>query len=207
MKKSFVTPIGLAVLLILSILLGSCSGKRQFVSGVNEVLESQKFYISVSNQAFPVTIKDIPDMRDHHERLSWFADAGFLTKAKTVVEERSFNLFARNQTVEKFEAYEYALTDTGASLLYNGGDFWNGPSFGFIIADAKLVEILQYTEPADQMGYTVSEVTFVFTADDLYPWTREFDLSPFAEIVALTEGTYEDSVLLAKTSEGWTANP
>lgn len=73
---------------------------------------------------------------------------------------------------------EYTLTENGKKYYteYASRDGWYvkaGDMVGkFCYAEKKLDEIANWTEPADMMGFTISEVTYKYSFDNIADWAK-----------------------------------
>lgn len=104
----------------------------------------------------------------------------------------------------------YELTEEGKKYFKNDvSKTMNGKSVGgFCGGKANIVEIVQFTEPADMWGQKLSEVVYTYTVTDLPEWAKnENILEQFREIkqdVESTQTPLKDKTALVLTNNGWT---
>lgn len=81
-------------------------------------------------------------------------------------------------------------------------------SYCFRYARAKVVEVLEWTEPAPQMGVVVSRVTFTVAPDSVASWSEHpsfVERFPEAgpDLAASRAEPPRVAATLVKTSNGW----
>lgn len=107
---------------------------------------------------------------------------------------------------------EYTLTESGkkhyAEYVSRGGWHANaGDKVGkFCYAEKKLNEIVNWTEPADMMGFTISEVTYKYSFDNVADWAKTETARDKLKIFAgdeLSNQPLTARMGLQLTNKGW----
>ncbi|WP_156382112.1 MULTISPECIES: hypothetical protein [unclassified Aureimonas] len=115
-------------------------------------------------------------------------------------------MFAEDSRTIKVKAYD--LTDKGRQALAKPGE---GSQSTFLSSRNRLcygtpdvVEITQFTEPADAMGVSLSRVAYTYRLKDKAAWaTNPTMLEAFPVLKRTTGDKVEDKADLVLTNKGW----
>lgn len=123
--------------------------------------------------------------------IQMFVEAG-LVKAETGEFERKNPLNGRS---EKINARHYSLTDRGNEVFKDNG---------FCYGLNQVVEIINYTEPTEQMGQSTVQVQYSFAPEITEDWIREEGFKSWVDEVEKKRQSPEKSrQTLMLTKKGW----
>lgn len=177
--------------------LTGCSDKKE-ASKSNFKAAIQEYYDKGFRPCVSISVKDVPFTLEkkgiYFQREPQKATA--LVKAGLLSEKESE---VRNNWNGKMEpATEYSLTDEGKKyrakepgVMFCGGEF-------------KVVEVENFTEPADMLGTKVSQVNFTYKVVNAPAWAKNPDVQ--AAYPAIKDGIADKArykTVLVATSEGW----
>lgn len=94
----------------------------------------------------------------------------------------------------------YSLTDAGKKALYKP------TSTAFCAGRLKVNEVINFTEPGNAMGVTISQVTYTVKAVDVPAWAQsEAVKSAFPKLANQIENQSERQATLILQNDGWKA--
>lgn len=154
--------------------------------------------------ASPVTAKYAVESRAR-ERAPFDAlvDVGLMKAEETTISIKA-GLFSDQMRELPVRAYD--LTEQGKKAVSSEGE-----KTAFSSSDQRLCygvpgidEILQFTEPADAMGFKVSRVTYRYHLKDLPEWARNEKMqAAFSQLKRETADSIEAKAAVILTNEGW----
>ena len=102
----------------------------------------------------------------------------------------------------------YQLNEKGLKVTTSAKSEINGMTYhSFCVGKAKVNEILDFTEPSDMFGRTISDVNFTFTTSDVPDWAKTATLLKLSDglkkIVEATEKPIKGEVKMVLTNKGW----
>ena len=105
-------------------------------------------------------------------------------------------------------AYTYPLSEQGKALVVesDGRNLLGGrvPYYSLCVGQLTLDEVVRWTEPAAEMGMTMSLVTYRVRFEGLPDWTRDPELvKARPEQGKKAAEPFEMEVMLVLTSDGW----
>lgn len=167
-----------SVFILIALLMAGCSSpkdanEKNFKAAAQDFLNTEypNGYI-VAN--FPYQTEGL-SFNNTPEILHELARLGLV--AETEISRRDIpSSFGREARVDI--VYEYDLTAEGNKFFK--ADFTQsimGNTLGaFAFGKATVAKIINFTEPASFMGYTVSEVTYTYTVSDIPAWAKDAEL-------------------------------
>jgi hypothetical protein len=73
-----------------------------------------------------------------------------------------------------------------------------------IVKINKVDEVVEYTEPANGMGATLSEVTYTYSPGDVPPWVSNWSVrTAFPTLAAELTPKRQDRIDMVLTNNGW----
>jgi hypothetical protein len=121
------------------------------------------------------------------------AKAGLLTAADAPVQP----LFGRDKVPGKV----YALTDAGVKALKD-------PKYTtFCAGHYQVDEIVNFTEPGNAMGTTISRVTFTYSPKDVPAWVNDDGVTTaFPALAKQREAHQQGHAVMVLQNDGWSAD-
>lgn len=150
----------------------------------------------------PGTAQDL--FRRQTRQVDALVTVGLMQAKDATIPQRG--MFAQDDRTIKVKAYD--LTDKGRQALAKPED---GSQNAFLSAGNRLcygtpevVEITQFTEPADAMGMSLSRVAYTYRLKDKAAWaTNPAMLEAFPVLKRTTGDAVEDKADLVLTNKGW----
>lgn len=138
------------------------------------------------------------------EQVDALVSAGLMQATDTTIPQRG--MFAEDNRAIKVKAYD--LTDAGRHALAKPEE---GSQSAFTSSRSRLcygtpevVDVTQYTEPADAMGVSLSRVAYTYRLKDRADWaTNPAMLAAFPALKRTTGDTVEDKADVVLTNKGW----
>jgi hypothetical protein len=132
-------------------------------------------------------------------QLEALAQIGFLSMAIVLRPQPTFSGPGKMENHTRYD-----ISSAGENALRKGADrFLGGTDLCF--AHRKITKIDSFTVPADEMGVTVSRVTYDYVLDNIAPWTGDASMRQafpgIATTLAHPTGTATEGVVL--TIDGW----
>ncbi|WP_156773856.1 hypothetical protein [Paraburkholderia tropica] len=94
----------------------------------------------------------------------------------------------------------YDLTDAGKKALADPG----GKDKSLCAGHYKVDEVVRFTEPANAMGSTISEVSYTFSAVDVPDWAKSADVQQvFTDLGPRLADHQKGRTTLVLASDGW----
>lgn len=159
----------LAVLILSSV--AACSSptdadKDNFKAAINDYYEQKKECVDIGK--LPVTTAESknPTMLDELEKI------GFLQVEETQMEFRSAASLFGLEDSKQVPALKYSLTPKGESM----GSIDTRDEVSFCYAQYEVVEIVDFTEPTESDGYTISRVNYDYKLGDIADWAKNSEI-------------------------------
>ncbi len=170
-----------------------------FKKAVQEYLDAS-FPVCVIHEAkFPTD----PIIMDFHNRRAIYTDLvtqGLMTKKDVAVP----GIFkgAPDRVGPSFD-----LTAEGKKYYVAADENTIGKVPGLCFGKAKVNEIVNFSQPSDAFGHTISEVKYTYTVSDLPAWANTASLlavnDGLKEIVKANGAPVDGKVTLVLTGKGW----
>lgn len=133
---------------------------------------------------------------EQHDAL---VDAGILQSQDGVTEEPDF--FGKEKL--KIPTKTYTLSEEGKKI-YQTKKSRLGSSSGFCIAKYQVNNIINFSEPSSVAGYTISNVIYSATAQDVVSWaSNPIFQKAFPKIVDKLQGEQQQKATLVLMDNGW----
>ncbi|MCP1608344.1 MULTISPECIES: hypothetical protein [Pseudomonadota] len=197
------TAIKLIAISSLALSLAACgsdkdANKGNFSKAIQAYLDTQKgLCAAVPAKEFPFTIAN-QDMLGGQNKKSAdaLADAGLLAKRDTEVKAMFGN---------KMEpATEYQITDTGKKFLVAKGANTLAGQDAFCTGKYTVVEVDNFTEPADMMGMKLSQVNYRYKVEGADDWAKSEGMrANFRNFAEQAQGDIQGEAALILTNDGW----
>lgn len=101
----------------------------------------------------------------------------------------------------------YDLTDEGKKYYKESKSDKEYELGSFCFGSAQVKEILNFTEPSQLLGHTISEVKFTYQVNDLPNWVKSPEIyelrSSLKKLVHSEEAPVESRRVLVLTNKGW----
>ncbi|MBM6549914.1 hypothetical protein [Marinomonas ostreistagni] len=210
--KKFTT---LAVTAGLAVVMTGCSttdsaDKETFEYAINENLANDCLMLTTRDANFPVTV-DVPQTDREQlisvnstkiEQYDALVEAGLLQ----VQNEQREVMATLEQDAHTVSAKTYSLTDKGQQSLkaVHMQNAMGGVRKGFCVASYKVDEVLEFSEPTETMGQTVSHVHYTMTPTGIQEWGRSPAVqAAFPNVASRLEATRRENATLVLSDEGW----
>ena len=177
------------------------ANKQNFATAVNQYFKAHPTCIEFTaseHYKFPATI--LPTHNQYYQNepviLTFLGKLGLLTAQETTVdvpETPSLPIISVEKKpspkMVKAQQIVYALSDLGKAAYRENvsHNFFDGTHHGFCYGEPRVVEIINYSEPADLLGQKVSEVHFTYAVYNLASWAAS-DTVRYAAEQALNSG-------------------
>ena len=199
MNRYFIAAVAVSILV-----LNAC-GSSKDASKANFKTAVQAYLNTKPGACIPLPSKDMPFQIEKSG--GFFRDS--LTKADVLVEA---GLLVRHDaevpnlpgSTRMVPGFEYNLTDDGKKQLVKaaGGNIANWD--GFCAGKYKVVEIVNFTDPADAFGTKISQVNYKYKVEDPAAWAKSPKvLAAFAQLAKDMKDDASDKAILVSTNEGW----
>ncbi len=197
-----------AVILIAFFVTGCSSpkdaNKKNFKKAINAHLEKQCILISprpVFYKQFPVTVK-LRNMPKETEKFDALVKVGLL-EVKTGTTQAYQSLFGSKKITVPTKTY--SLSEKGKMDFKSIDDGLMGTKAGFCIANYEINEIINFSEPSQDMGYTVSQVNYTVSPVNIKDWASNPEvLAAFPRITEKLQKNKKQSATLVLMNDGWT---
>jgi len=129
------------------------------------------------------------------------SELGIFTAEKTQLERK---FFSQSNMVP---AMGFKLTKEAKALLYESksrSEQFMGPGLNICYGHRQVVRIENFTEPAEAIGVTASQVQYAYKIVDVADWAKNLKVgSAFARVTTMLadEGSDQDDMIL--TDNGW----
>jgi hypothetical protein len=138
------------------------------------------------------------------KELRALAEAGLLVESETDLEIPSFGGEKKYRQVPQFnltdEGKKYYIEDAGKTMMGN-------PYGGFCFGKATVEEIVNFTDPADMFGHTISRVNYSYKVTDIPEWASSETVTAFSkdlkESVASEDTPINQVDAFIRTNNGW----
>lgn len=159
----------------------------------------------VETGRFPVTVElNASQGQAARERNAWetrefdaLVAVGLLRVEDTTVASRGWHVGPAKQVPAK----RYTLTEAGEKN-YRADE--QQPPAGFCAGHYQVDEIKRFSEPGARGPYTMSEVAYVYSPQDVPDWATEPRvLQTMPELVTALRVGQDGQAVLIKTNEGW----
>ena len=172
------------------------ASEKNFEVAIQRFLDAG-FPVCVINQNFPVDNIGF-SFHNNFEVFDEMTKLGLLSKTETT--KKSVNKYTKATKVATYD-----LTDEGKK-------FYQQPSAkksigGFCFGKAKVEEIIDFTQPADMFGKTISEVNFTYIVSNIPDWAKKPEITSLNEqikkLVEATEKPVKVDAKMVLTNKGW----
>ncbi len=197
--------------MVLTLVSGCSSSKdatnSNFEKAINKYLKNNCYLLPIKKLGlgklkFPISIHMYSLYRVEREerqaladKLDALVDIGFLilNERKKIVD---LGMLGKKESMVK----TYNLTNEGRKNFSTSGRYENG----FCAATFEVEEILNFTEPAERSGYTVSNVKYTISPKEVSGWLEKSMLNRvFTEISNDLIENQNRSSTLVLTNNGW----
>ncbi|SMF13841.1 hypothetical protein [Pseudogulbenkiania subflava] len=188
---------------VLMVALTGCSdpkaaSKDNFSKAINAYYEANPACLYVTNKTLPLKVWTGPnsfDMNVHSlPKLDALVKVGLLTVTETQ-EASGSGLMKANHTYRT-----YALSDQGQKSYAS----WGKENKGFCYGKLEVVDVTNFTEPSQLMGFTVSQVNYTFRAKEAAGWSQDPAVkAAYGKEVVLQGDTVKGKTIVVKTGDGW----
>ena len=181
-----------------------CCSDPQDASEKNFKVSIQRFLdvsfpICVIKQKFPLEIKIYGDGKAPlYEQMT---KLGLLTKSEKINPPI-------NKSVKSIHVFVYSLTSEGKKYYQSAGKSMDGEEVGCIyLGKAKVEEIIDFTQPSDMFGATISRVNFTYSVLDLPDWAKNDEISSLnyqlKKVVEANGSPIKEHADMVLTNKGW----
>ena len=199
----------------LATLITGCSttdsaNEEDFKYAINERLADDCLMLTTYDANFPVTI-DVPQTERErmisasNQKLKQYdalVDAGLLK-----VESESREIMATlADDAHEVAANTYSLTDQGEQALkkVTMQSAMGGERKGFCVASYQVDEVLEFSEPQEKMGETVSYVQYTMAPTGIKEWGQSNAVQQaFPNVASRLEASRRENATLVLTDDGW----
>lgn len=138
------------------------------------------------------------------QQVDALVSAGLMQVKDATIPQRG--MFAEDSRSIKVKAYD--LTDSGRKALAKpeegSQNAFSSSRNRLCYGTPEVVEVTQFTEPADAMGVSVSRVAYTYRLKDKADWSANpAMLEAFPALKRTTSDTIEDKADLVLTNKGW----
>lgn len=139
--------------------------------------------------------------------LDELVNLGFLSSTPVERDKRGF--FPADGPREKEPATQYTLTDKGKQVASKPtGRPFASHNTDFCYGKYRVVEVTNFTAPADTFGQKVTRVHYTYQADDIADWAKSSEAlqthwQQLVRDIASEETPYKGRAALVLTNEGW----
>jgi hypothetical protein len=178
---------------------GKDASKGNFKSAIQAYLDSTPgACISLPGKDMPYRVeKSGGFFRDQMDRADALVEAGLLTKRDAEVP------FVANAT-KMVPGFEYELTDEGRKQLVKGAAGNIGKWDGFCAGKYEVLEVVNFTEPADAFGTKISRANYTYKVVKPAAWTSLPRIqAAFPQLAKDLKDDASDKAVLISTNEGW----
>lgn len=181
----------------------SDANKTNFQNAINAYFEKSPACIHIFGaREMPETIKVTPLRQQTISAYDNFVRLGLLQVTESETQEVGVLGY------HKIKTRKYELTEEGKQY-YSLGTIKNvGAMFGgagtFCYGKRTVSEIKNFSEPANMMGMTISNVNFSYKITEVAPWANDANIrETYKDIEKTITGKNEGKATLVKTNEGW----
>lgn len=188
----------------LSIVIAGCSSpkdanKENFSKAIQTFLDTQSgLCASIPSQNLPFTLANNDALtQSAKKRADALVDAGLLSKKATMAKA----VFGNKMN----PATEYHISEKGQQYFVPNSAKLLGRQSAFCTGKYTVVDVDNFTEPSDVMGYKVSHVNFSYRVKDAADWSQSEGLrSEYRHFADHAQGNAKSESTLILTNEGWT---
>lgn len=192
----------LATLLALALI--GCSdpkeaSEKNFEASIQRFLDSG-FPVCVIRQNFPVDSSGY-SFHNNFKVFDEMTKVGLLNKIEEMKKPNKYS--------KPINVATYNLTEEGKKYYQQnaGKNLRNDKLGGFCFGKAKVEEIIDFTEPADMFGATLSSVNFTYSVTNVPDWAKKLEITSQNEqikkLVEATEKPVKGEAKLVLTNKGW----
>lgn len=170
------------------------------VTAANQKHDSLPVYVEAAAATRPYAEEN---RQRHIAPLDALVDAGLLHSTRTEIEQGQ-GIFVGNGG--KVAVLAYDLTDKGKAALKDEADKsgFGGMQPRFCYGKPQVDEVTNFTQPADMMGMTLSQVSYSYHLADLPDWTKNAKVqAAFPALATNTAGTRDAKAAVVLTNDGW----
>lgn len=134
--------------------------------------------------------------------LDALVDAGLMKKAPAEIKQE--NMFGGAEKNMAVIAYDFTDKGRGAFKEDAGQSVMGGRRSGLCYGKPHVDEITNFTQPADMMGMTLSQVSYTYHLEDLPDWaTNPKVKAAFPDVARNTAQSLEAKATVVLTNDGW----
>ncbi|WP_267397015.1 MULTISPECIES: hypothetical protein [unclassified Sphingomonas] len=207
------------------IALAGCSNpkeanKSNFEHAINEWIEKGPPCLDVPNgtvtapgqkyDALPAYVEAAPKTQPFAEEsrqrrlapLDALVDAGLMKKTPTEIEQQ--NMFGGAERKVAVIAYDFTNEGKAAFSGDAGPSAMGGKRSGLCYGKPHVDEVTNFTQPADMMGMTLSQVSYKYHLADLPAWTKNPKVkAAFPDLARNTAESLDAKAAVVLTNDGW----
>lgn len=172
------------------------ANKDNFKAAINDFYEVKKECIDIGK--LPITTPESKDYSvvDELEKL------GFLQAEETQMEYESAKSLFGLEDSKQVPALKYSLTPKGESIASIDAR----EKVSFCYARYEVVEIVDFTEPTESDGYTISRVNYDYKIGDIAEWAKTSTFlqdNNYSLKQAMKNEVKKGSTVLVKMNDKW----
>ncbi|MBY9064881.1 hypothetical protein K7957_18250 [Sphingomonas yunnanensis] len=213
------------ILALSTIALAGCSNSKEanksnFEHAINEWIEKGPPCLDVPDgtvtapgqkyNALPAYVEATPKAQPFAEEsrqrrlapLEALVDAGLMKKTTTVIEQE--NMFGGAE--RKVAVLAYDFTSEGKAAFEDDArpSVMGGKRSGLCYGKPHVDEITNFTQPADMMGMTLSQVSYKYHLADLPGWAKNQKMkAAFPNLARNTAESLDAKAAVILTNDGW----
>lgn len=179
-----------------------------FKMALENGLPPKKACFTISMLEFPTAITiDSAKYQRNGELLNELVRLGLLTSKDT--EAKAWAPFGLSASETKHPAKEYDLSEKGKLFVGKPKTGFSAmPGVSFCYGTYSIVDVVNFTEPADYEGQKISKVQFTYKTTDIAEWVKESAIlqSNYNTIVKdlnSDKQPLEGKAVLVQTQKGW----
>lgn len=173
-----------------ALVLAGCGEKGDFEKAINAKISKSKVCYSLQNNDFAFN-KGFPVKVNHGYRSVGYNASDEILKG--LVEQGLLTVSQQSNGFSSVDVLE--VTDQGQEV-----DFWNREE-GACVGHRAVAEITSWTEPSEDNGAKITQVTYTWKLDGVPGWV---DKNVFSGVKGMGEPE-EANIILVKTNNGWQA--
>ena len=172
------------------------ANKDNFKAAINDFYEVKKECLDIGK--LPITT---PESKDY-SLVNELEKLGFLQAEKTQMEYESAQSLFGLEDSKQVPALKYSLTPKGESIA----TIDTSDEVSFCYAQYEVVEIVDFTEPTESDGYTISRVNYDYKISDIAEWAKTSTFlqdNNYSLKQAMKNEVKKGSAVLVKMNDKW----
>ena len=200
--------------LVVVVILGACSGSRS-ASKSNFQVAIQDYYASQmeacidSGMRFPHELLETNFQYDQQSQLPGeFVSIGFLSSEEVEKEVRANPLALFSREMKTVSGTRYSLTPEGEAVARTAPARLGRGGASFCYGSYRVLEVTNFTEPADFLGRQVSSAAYTYEAIEIADWAGKSDIlrteyQSLARDLNSRDEPLKGEATLVLTENGW----